>query len=161
MKITNVAIDNRTSVFILVVIIIIMGLSAYVTLPRESSPDISIPLVIVSTPYFGVSPEDIETLITKKLEKEINNISEVKEITSSSFEGFSIVRVEFESGYDIDEALQKVRDKVNKAEPDLPPDVEKPEIIEINFSEFPILVANISGPYSLGKIKRYCRRFER
>jgi len=153
MKITNVAIDNRTSVFILVIIIIFMGLSAYITLPRESSPDISIPLVIVSTPYFGVSPEDIETLITKKLEKEINNITEVKEITSSSFEGYSLVRVEFESGYDIDEALQKVRDKVNKAEPDLPPDVEKPDIIEINFSEFPIVVANIAGPYSLVKLK--------
>lgn len=153
MKITNVAIDNRTSIFILVVIIIFMGLSAYITLPRESAPDISIPLVIVSTPYFGVSPEDIETLITKKLEKEINNISEVKKITSSSFEGFSVVRVEFESGYDIDDALQKVRDKVNKAEPELPPDVEKPEIIEINFSEFPIVVANIAGPYSLVKLK--------
>jgi len=153
MKITDVAIDNRTSVFILVIIVLILGLSAYLNLPRESSPDISIPLVIVSTPYFGVSPEDIESLITQKLEKEINNISEVKEITSSSFEGYSLVRVEFESGYDIDEALQKVRDKVNKAEPDLPPDVEKPEIIEINFSEFPILVANIAGPYSLVKLK--------
>ena len=153
MKLTDIAIDNRTSVFIFVVIIIIMGLSAYLTLPREAAPDISIPLVIVSTPYFGVSPEDIETLITQKLEKEINAISEVKEITSSSFEGFSIIRVEFESGYDIDQAVQKVRDKVNKAEPDLPPDVEKPNIIEINFSEFPILTINVAGPYSLSKLK--------
>src|SRR3989304_7347641 len=151
MKLTDIAIDNRTSVFIFVVIIIIMGLSAYLILPREAAPDISIPLVIVSTPYFGASPEDIETLITQKLEKEINAISEVKEITSSSFEGFSIIRVEFESGYDIDQAVQKVRDKVNKAEPDLPPHVEKPNIIEINFSEFPILTINVAGPYSLSK----------
>ena len=153
MKITDVAIDNRTSVFILVFIIIILGITAYLTLPRESSPDISIPLVIVSTPYFGVSPEDIETLITQKIEKEINAISEVKEITSSSFEGYSLIRVEFESGYDIDQAVQKVRDKVNKAEPDLPPDVDKPNIVEINFSEFPILTINIAGPYSLSKLK--------
>jgi multidrug efflux pump len=153
MKITDVSIDNRTSVFIIVVIIVILGLSAYLTLPRESSPDISIPLVIVSTPYFGVSPEDIETLITQKIEKEINSISEVKEITSSSFEGYSLIRVEFESGYDIDQAVQKVRDKVNKAEPDLPPDVDKPNIVEINFSEFPILTINIAGPYSLSKLK--------
>lgn len=153
MKITDISIDNRTSVFILVVIIIILGLSAYITLPRESSPDITIPLIIVSTPYLGVSPEDIETLITKKIEKEIDDISEVKKITSSSYEGYSLVRVEFESGYDIDQALQKVRDKVNKAEPDLPPDVEKPEIVEINFSEFPILTINIAGPYSLVKLK--------
>ena len=153
MKITDVSIDNRTSVFILVVIVVILGLSAYLTLPRESSPDISIPLVIVSTPYFGVSPEDIETLITQKIEKEINAISEVKEITSSSFEGYSLIRVEFESGYDIDQAVQKVRDKVNKAEPDLPPDVDKPNIVEINFSEFPILTINVAGPYSLSKLK--------
>ncbi|MEJ2495239.1 MAG: efflux RND transporter permease subunit, partial [Ignavibacteriaceae bacterium] len=134
MKITDVAIDNRTSVFILVFIIIILGITAYLTLPRESSPDISIPLVIVSTPYFGVSPEDIETLITQKIEKEINAISEVKEITSSSFEGYSLIRVEFESGYDIDQAVQK-------------------DIVEINFSEFPILTINIAGPYSLSKLK--------
>ena len=153
MKITDVSIDNRTSVFILVIIIVLLGVSAYITLPRESAPDISIPLVIVSTPYFGVSPEDIETLITQKLEKEINAISEVKKITSSSFEGYSLIRVEFESGYDIDQAVQKVRDKVNKAEPDLPPDVDKPNIVEINFSEFPILTINIAGPYSLSKLK--------
>ena len=153
MKLTNIAIDNRTSVFIILVILVFMGLSAYLTLPRESRPDISIPLVIISTQYFGVSPEDIESLITQKIEKEINAIGEVKEITSSSFEGYSLIRVEFESGYNIDEAVQKVRDKVNKAEPELPPDVEKPEIIEINFSEFPILTINISGPFSLAKLK--------
>ena len=109
--------------------------------------------MIVSTQYFGVSPEDIESLVTQKIEKEINAIGEVKEITSSSFEGYSLIRVEFESGYNIDEAVQKVRDKVNKAEPELPPDAEKPEIIEINFSEFPILTINISGPFSLSKLK--------
>jgi multidrug efflux pump subunit AcrB len=153
MKLTNVAIDNRTSIFIIVVIIVFLGLSAYMTLPRESAPDISIPLVIISTQYFGVSPEDIESLVTQKIEKEVNGIGEVKEITSSSFEGYSIIRVEFESGFNIDEAVQKVRDKVNKAESELPPDAEKPDIIEINFSEFPIISFNVSGPYSLSKLK--------
>ena len=153
MKLTDVAIDNRTSVLILVIIIVFLGLTAYINLPRESYPDISIPLVIVSTPYFGVSPQDIETLVTQKIEKEINNIGEVKNITSSSFEGYSLIQVEFESGYDIDDALQKVRDKVNKAEPDLPPDAEKPEIVEINFSEFPIMIINLSGPFSLKILK--------
>jgi multidrug efflux pump subunit AcrB len=109
--------------------------------------------VIVSTPYFGVSPEDIESLITQPIEKEINAISEVKEIRSSSYEGYSLIRVEFESGYDIDDALQKVRDKVDKAESDLPDDVDKPEITEINFSEFPIMTYNLSGPYGLVKLK--------
>ncbi|GMU85376.1 MAG: hypothetical protein AMXMBFR48_06180 [Ignavibacteriales bacterium] len=153
MKLTDISIDNRTSVAILSFIIIILGISAYVGLPRESAPDISIPLVIVSTPYPGVSPEDIETLISQPIEKEINAISEVKSIESSSFEGYSLVRVEFQSGYDIDEALRKVREKVDKAKPKLPPDAEDPEVVEINFSEFPILVIDISGPIGLVKLK--------
>ncbi len=153
MKITDVSIDNRTSVFILVFIIILIGITSYVRLPRESSPDIQIPLVIISTPYFGVSPEDIESLITQPIEKEVNAIAEVKKITSASYEGYSIIRVEFESGFDIDEALQKIRDKVDKAETELPDDVDKPDIIEINFSEFPIITYTIAGPQGLVKLK--------
>ncbi len=153
MKITDVSIENRTSIFILSFIIVLVGISAYSSLPREAAPDISIPFVIVSTPYFGVSPEDIESLITQPIEKEINAIPEVEKITSASYEGYSLIQAEFQSGYDIDEALQKVRDKVEKAEPDLPEDAETPEIIEINFSEFPIVVFNISGPQGLVKLK--------
>lgn len=153
MKLTDVSIDNRTSVFILIFIILISGLVSYISLPREAAPDIQIPLVIVSTPYFGVSPEDIESLITQPIEKELNAINDVKKITSSSSEGYSLIQVEFESGYDIDEALQKVREKVEKAEAELPDDVEKPNIIEINFSEFPILTFNITGDVGLVKLK--------
>ncbi len=153
MKLTDVSIDNRTSVFILILVIIIGGTISYMSLPREAAPDVQIPLVIVATPYFGVSPEDIESLVTQPIEKELNGISEVKEITSSSTEGFSNIKVEFDSGFDIDDALQKVRDKVDKAEKELPDDVEKPQIIELNFSEFPIFTYNISGPLSLVKLK--------
>jgi len=153
MKLTDVSIDNRTSVFILIFVIVIMGISSYMSLPREAAPDVQIPLVIVATPYFGVSPEDIESLVTQPIEKELNAISDVKEITSSSTEGFSNIKVEFDSGFDIDDALQKVRDKVNKAEKELPDDVEKPQIIELNFSEFPIFTFNISGPLGLVKLK--------
>ncbi len=153
MKLTEVSIDNRTSVFILILVIIIGGVFSYMSLPREAAPDVQIPLVIVATPYFGVSPEDIESLVTQPIEKELNGISEVKEITSSSTEGFSNIKVEFDSGFDIDDALQKVRDKVDKAEKELPDDVEKPQIIELNFSEFPIFTYNISGPLSLVKLK--------
>ena len=153
MKISDISIENKTSVFILTFIILVAGIMSYSSLPREAAPDVQIPLVIVSTPYFGVSPEDIESLITQPLEKELNAISEVKKITSSSSEGFSMIKVEFESGYDIDDALQKVREKVNKAERKLPKDVKKPNIIEINFSEFPIMTYNISGPVGLVKLK--------
>ncbi|MBE2280522.1 MAG: efflux RND transporter permease subunit [Ignavibacteriaceae bacterium] len=153
MKITDVAIDNRTSVFVLIFIIFILGVVAYVSLPREAAPDVKIPLVIVSTPYFGVAPEDIESLVTQPIEKELKKINDVKKIESSSFQGYSLIQVEFQSGTDLDEALQKVRDKVNKAESDIPADAEKPEIVEINFSEFPILTMQISGPTGLAKLK--------
>lgn len=153
MKITDVSIDQRTSVFIITIILALLGFSAYMNLPRESAPDISIPLVIVTAQYPGVSPEDIESLVTQPIEKEINSIKEVKEIYSSSFEGSAIIRVEFESGFDIDEALRKVREKVDKAQPKLPPEVEKPQIFEINFSEFPIMTINISGQIGLSKLK--------
>ncbi len=153
MKISDISIENKTSVFILTFIILIVGIVSYSSLPREAAPDVAIPLVIVSTPYFGVSPEDIESLITQPIEKELNGISEVKKITSSSSEGFSMIKAEFESGYNIDDALQKVREKVDKAESKLPKDVKKPNIIEINFSEFPIMTYNISGPVGLVKLK--------
>jgi multidrug efflux pump len=153
MKLTDVSVDNRTSVLILVVIIFIMGLTSYISLPREAAPDVQIPLIIVSTPYFGVAPADIESLITQPIEKELNGISEIKTIRSSSNEGYSLIQAEFESGYNIDDALQKVRDKVDKAESELPNDVEKPEIIEINFSEFPIMIFNLTGPQGLVKLK--------
>ncbi len=153
MKLTDVSINNRTSVFILIFVIVIAGISSYMSLPREAAPDVQIPLVIVATPYFGVSPEDIESLVTQPIEKELNAISEVKKITSASTEGFSNIKVEFDSGFDIDDALQKVRDKVDKAEKELPDDVEKPQIIELNFSEFPIFTYNISGPLGLVKLK--------
>ncbi len=153
MKISDISIENRTSVFILTFIVLIIGIVSYSSLPREAAPDVAIPLVIVSTPYFGVSPEDIESLITQPIEKELNAISEVKKITSSSSEGFSMIQAEFESGYNIDDALQKVREKVDKAETKLPKDVKKPNIIEINFSEFPIMTYNISGPVGLVKLK--------
>ncbi len=153
MKLSNVSIDNKTSVLIFVIMIVVLGVVSYISLPREASPDITIPVLLVSTPYPGVTPNDIESLITQPIEKEIKSISDVKEITSSSYEGFSLVRVEFNSGVDIDDALQKVRDKVNRAESKLPTDADKPIIMEINFSEFPIMLINVSGPVGLVKLK--------
>lgn len=153
MLLTDKAIDKRTSVFILALVIIVEGATAYLALPREAAPDIAIPIVVVSTPYLGVSPGDVETLVTQPIEDEINTINEVKELTSSSKEGFSIVRAEFESGYDIDEALRQVRESVDKAKPELPADAEEPEVFEINFSEFPIVTLNLAGNVGLARLK--------
>ena len=151
---TSFAVDHPTSVLVLMASIIIAGLVSYVKVPKEATPEITIPIVAVSTIYPGVAPEDIETLITRELETELNKIGDVKEITSNSVEGYSSVVVEFEAGMDMTEALQLVREKVDIAKPELPPAAEEPMIIEFNFAEFPIMQVNISGDYSLVRLKK-------
>lgn len=153
MYFSNLAIRNRTTIFLLLIIIIIVGSVSYRDMPLESSPDVTIPYVIVSTPYFGVSPSDIETLVTVPIENELKNLSDVEEIRSTSAEGVSIIVIEFTPEADIDDALQKTRDKVNLAKPDLPADAEEPIVQEINIAEFPIMVVNISGDIGLIRLK--------
>ncbi len=160
MKITNLAIDNRISTNVLMFIIIIMGAYSYISMPKEASPDITIPYIVVSTPYFGVSPEDIENLVTRQIERELKGLSDVEEIRSTSQEGFSMITVEFIAGTDVDDALQKVREKVDLARPDLPEDAEDPVISEINFSDLPIMLLNISGRMDLVGLKRVAENLE-
>jgi len=148
MLITDVAIRNRTTVAVLGLIIIIMGGYSYLSLPREAFPDIPIPHILISTPYEGVSPEDIETSVTMKIEKELNGVRGVKEIRSSSSEGLSMIDVEFTPDVPSDVALQRVRDRVDLAKGELPMDSEEPVIKEINFAEFPIMLVSISGDVS-------------
>src|SRR3970282_490573 len=115
MNIAKYAVNNKVTVYILLVIIIFAGIFSYVSLPRESSPSITIPYVFVSTAYFGVSPQDMENLITQKIETEVKGIRDIKKITSVSQESFSTVVIEFTPDVKIDDALQKVRDKVSIA----------------------------------------------
>ncbi|MBI4418256.1 MAG: efflux RND transporter permease subunit, partial [Ignavibacteriales bacterium] len=133
MKIWNIAVDNRVAVYILVSLIVLIGFSTYSTMPREAAPDITIPLVIVSTPYIGVSAADIEGLVTQPLERALKSLKDIKQITSVSKEGLSTIRVEFNTGIDMDEALRRVRDEVNSTRPELPADILDPVISEINF----------------------------
>ncbi len=160
MNLIGFSIRNRASIYVIVAIVAITGSLAYRDMPRESSPEISIPYVIVTTPYFGVSPEDIETLVTIPIENKLKNLGKLEEIRSTSVEGASIIVIEFTPEADIDEALQKVRDKVALAGPDLPEDAEDPVIQEINLSEFPVLIANISGDVGLQRLKDIADRLK-
>ncbi|MBN2181256.1 MAG: efflux RND transporter permease subunit [Sedimentisphaerales bacterium] len=153
MIITDVSIRNRTTVAVLGLIIILMGGYSYLSLPREAFPDIPIPQILINTVYEGVSPEDIETSITMKIEKELNSIRGVKEIRSSSAEGLSMIDVEFNPDVPTEVALQRVRDRVDIAKGELPLDAEEPVISEINFAEFPIMLISISGDVSPVQLK--------
>jgi len=126
MKITNISLGYKTSVYVLLAIVCISGLVSYLGLPRESFPSIKQPVVIIAVPYTGVSPEDMETLVTNPIEKKIKELTKIKRLTSGSLEGYTNITVEFESDMDIDEAVRKVREKVDQAKPDLPNDIEEP-----------------------------------
>ncbi|MBC5774318.1 efflux RND transporter permease subunit [Pontibacter sp. KCTC 32443] len=155
-KPTNWSIDNKTSIYIITLIISIWGIFSYINIQKENFPDIVVPTVFVSTIYAGTSPSDMENLVTRPIEKEIKAISGVKKVTSNSIQDFSMVVVEFNTDEDVPEAKQKVKDAVDKARPDLPQDLtQEPNVQDVNFSEFPIMQVNISGNYSLDQLKNY------
>jgi multidrug efflux pump subunit AcrB len=161
MLLSNAAIDRRSTVFALMLIIVIVGIYSYLVLPRESTPDITIPVVLVVTPHEGVASEDIENLITHPIERKLKGLKEIEEIRSVSAEGSSMITIEFQPQVDIDNAIQWVRDKVDQAKGDLPDDLENdPQILEINLSEFPILMVAVSGPFPETVLKKLGERLE-
>ena len=154
MIVSDTAVKNRTSVIILVIIILIAGTYCYLALPREAAPDITIPNVFVSTNYKGVAAEDIETSITIEIEKKLKGLDGVKKIHSISAEGMSQINIEFTTDTDIDDALQKVKDKVDEAKNELPTDLEDdPAVFEVNISELPIVVFSLSGSCGITCLK--------
>ena len=154
-KPTNWAIQNRTAVYIFTALITLAGAIIFQRIPKEQFPDIVVPTIFVSTIYPGASPEDIENLITKPIEKEIKSISGIKKVTSNSIQDFSLVVVEFNTGIDVDICKQKVSNAIDKAKNRLPSDLRNdPNVQEVNFSEFPIMNINVSGEYPLDQLKR-------
>ncbi|MCB0696993.1 MAG: efflux RND transporter permease subunit, partial [Chitinophagaceae bacterium] len=150
------AINNRTAVYILTIIITLAGLMTYNSLPKEQFPEIKIPQIIVQTVYPGTSPENMENIVTKPIEKEVKGLSGVKKVTSNSFQDYSVVIVEFNTDVKIDKAKQDVKDAVDKARTDLPQNLpNEPEVKDIDLSELPILYVNISGDYDLKRLKEY------
>ena len=162
--ITKMAIKNRTTVMVLTLIIFVAGLGAYISMPKEAFPEVVIPQVYVSTIYPGNSPLDIEKLLTRPIEKEIKSISGIDEISSTSFQGVSTIEVKFDFSVTPEEALRKVKDKVDIAmsDPDFPSDLSSdPNVFGMNFSEImPILNINLSGEFSLDMLNEYAEYLE-
>ena len=154
--ISSFSVDNSTSVVILTLIITVLGLRAYRTMPKESFPEIVIPTVYVGTPYPGNSPVDMENLITRPIEKELKSLNNIKSIKSTSVQDFSSVVIEFSPGVEISKAIQDVKDAVDKSKSELPTDLDQePNVLEVNTTDFPIMNVNISGPYSEQELKKF------
>src|SRR5829696_6736046 len=125
--------------------LLLAGLVAYVTIPKEAEPDVRIPIIYVQLSQRGISPEDSERLLLRPVETQLKSVGNVKEMRSTAFEGGGFVLLEFEAGFDSKSALADVRAKVDTAKHDLPRDVDEPQVLEVNLSLYPVLVVGLSG----------------
>ena len=163
-KLSSWAISNKSTVAVITFIVVLGGLLSYISMPRENFPEIIVPQIYVATPYPGNSALDVEKLITKRLEKEINAITGIDKITSNSIQGYSSIKVEFNFDITPSEALLKVKDRVDiaMADKDFPKDLpSEPSVTEVNFSELkPIMNINLSGDFSMDQLKDYAEYLE-
>ncbi len=153
---TNWALRNRVTVYVLAVIVFGLGLYTYVRVPKELLPDVVIPTLLVTTVYPGTSPTDVENLLTRPIEKQLKAVAGVSKVRSSSAQDISTIVVQFETTVDPSVAKQRVKDALDRARGELPSDLpEEPRLVEIDFSEFPIMQISIAGELPLEQLKRY------
>ena len=160
---TSWAVDNRTAVYFIAILISLYGWMKFNSLPKEQFPDIVVPTVSVTTVYVGNSPKDIENLVTRPIEKELKSISgaKVNKITSTSQNDYSLIIVEFDTDVKTEVARQKVKDAIDKAKTNLPNDLTtQPDVQEFAFSEMPIMFVNVSGDYDEVKLKYYAKKMQ-
>ena len=155
-KLTNLAVENKITIYITVLIIVFMGITAYFSTPQELFPEITFPYFSVTTVYPGTSPSDMENLVTRHIENELKNIDGIKSVHSKSIQDVSILFIEFETYADDEEANQNVKDAVDKAKSKLPSNLlDDPEVTRLELSELPILFINLSGDLSIPMLKKY------
>ncbi len=152
------AIDNKRAVYVLIFIIALLGLSAYNNLPKENFPDITIKKVYITTEYLGQSPQNIEMLVTRQIEKQLKSLKGLKKVTSNTQQNVSVITTEFNPDVNIRYAKEDVKEAVDKATPDLPQNdnnLKQSTISDIDVADQPILYINLSGNYDLKTLKEY------
>lgn len=162
-KPTSWAVDNRTAIYVITILISLYGLNKFTTMPKEQFPDIVVPTISISTVYFGTAPKDMENLVTRPLEKQLKGISGAKviKIQSTSQQDFSLIIVEFDTDVKTEVAKLKVKDAIDKAKTDLPNDLtQQPNAQEFDFSEMPIMYVNVSGDYDGMALKRFADKMQ-
>ena len=165
--ISSWAIRNSRTMYVFMLILLFLGVSAYVTMPRENFPEITETNIYISTPYPGNTAEDIERFVTDPLEEAVKGISNVVEINSTSQDDYSMIVLEFDEDIDVDLAKQKVKDGVDAVVsgedwPTFNNAKLEPNVFDLNFvEEFPILNVNLKGDYTLDALKRYAEILEK
>ncbi|MBU0725484.1 MAG: efflux RND transporter permease subunit [Alphaproteobacteria bacterium] len=157
MNLIGAAISHARTTLAVLVLILIAGTIAYIDIPKESDPDINIPIIYVSMTHEGISPEDAERLLLRPMEQELKVIEGTKEMRSTAYEGGAFVLLEFDAGFDADTALNDVRERVDIAKSELPDETDEPVVTEVNLSLFPVLVVTLSGPVPERTLVRLAR----
>ena len=161
---STASIRNRTTVAVLIAIILLAGISSYITVPKESFPEVTVPEVYIGTAYPGNSPSDIEKLITRPIEKELKSITGIDVILSTSQQGYSAIDVKFDFSVTPEIALRKVKDKVDVAmsDPSFPDDLPSdPNVFDLNFTELiPVMQVNLSGDYPVDQLEDYAEELQ-
>ena len=147
-RVIDTAVNRARPVLLVLALVLVAGSVAYVTIPKESDPDIAIPIIYVLIPHDGISPEDAERLLVRPMEQELRNVEGLKELRATAREGHATLVLEFEAGFDSDRALRDVREKVDDARNELPGDTEEPSVHEVNVALFPVIVVTLYGDVS-------------
>ncbi|MHA1113969.1 MAG: efflux RND transporter permease subunit, partial [Alphaproteobacteria bacterium] len=145
MGLIDAALGRSRTVLMTLALVLIAGTVAYIEIPKESDPDVAIPIIYVAMTHEGISPEDAERLLVRPMEEELRAIEGIKEMRATAFEGGANVVLEFDAGFDPDKAMEDVRAKVDIAKPDLPDDTDEPTVNEVNVGLFPILLVTLAG----------------
>ena len=154
------AMDRSRTTLLLFLFLLLGGMAAYQAIPKESNPDVTIPMIYVSMTLEGISPEDAERLLVRPMEQELRSLEGIKEMRGTASEGHASVMLEFDAGFDPDKALQDVREKVDTARSKLPQEADEPRVNEINVSLFPVLSVGLSGPLSERELITIARRLQ-
>jgi len=160
-KLTTASLKNKNTIYLLILILTISGGLTYSNLPKEMFPEVALPMIMVQTPYPGNAPLDMENLVTKPLEKELFTVDGIKDMKSTSSQDNSMIMLNFNSDVNIKDALQDVKDAVDRANGELPDDLPiDPIVVDIDPSEFPVININLSGDFSTDELKKYAEYLE-
>jgi multidrug efflux pump subunit AcrB len=151
---------NRAFTYMVIGALVVTGLYSLIAIPKESSPEVVIPMGIVSTTLRGASAEDVEKLITEPLEEEIANIEDIDTVTSSSREGVSVITAQFIASADVDSSIQELKDAVDRAKVALPNEAGEPNVLRVNFADQPVLIAAVSVDRPAGELPQLAEALE-